>query len=120
VRPIGNDPSQNYAQEVNSPFDPCPSPLTAAAQGAYVVQGTANSKVPRFASSYLPAFGTPAASDFTQQACVGSKVSSYYWQIPESYQTFVTVYDQVQWQKAQSPRALDIYVNGVFQQRVHY
>jgi hypothetical protein len=115
----GNDGS-TYAKQVNTPFDPCPSPLTAVTTGATVVQGTPKPNVNKLTLNQPYGWvlsGTPMVSDGrTQLACVGTKVGSYL----VMYSDPVDIYDTVVWQQPQSPRAIDVYINNAFYTRVHY
>ena len=54
-----------------------------------------------------------------QRACVGRFVGRYQMGSADDGTT-VNVYDRVVWQKAQSPRAIDLYLDNVWQQRVHW
>ncbi|WP_426401018.1 hypothetical protein ACN9M1_27480 (plasmid) [Ralstonia sp. R-29] len=106
----------NRAVPVNDPFDPCPSPLQPAEPDQYVVQGqsSANS-VFGYSQTAAPQLGATAG----QRACVGRFVGRYQMGGNDDGTT-INVYDRVVWQKAQSPRAIDLYQDNVWQQRVHW
>ncbi|MFM0515185.1 hypothetical protein [Paraburkholderia sp. RL17-373-BIF-A] len=120
----GNDGSA-HANPVSDPYDPCPDPLKPAATGLYVVEGQKKpGKSPVWSaggSGYVLA-GTPQASGTSgMRACVGSPVGSYTIgsYMNDDLQT-VNVFDRIQWQKAQNPRAIDVYIDNTFQQRVRW
>ncbi|NKF92539.1 hypothetical protein [Ralstonia pseudosolanacearum] len=106
----------NRAVQVFDPFDPCPAPLEPAEAVQYIVQGrrTPNAGVFGFALD-----GTPQMGMNSQRACVGKVAGSY--QIGGADDGYkVTVFEKVEWQKAQSPRAIDIFQDNVWDQRVHW
>lgn len=127
----GNQPG-NYAQQLYAPYDPCPSPLKPAAQGSYVVQGSRNSTKKQSwfygGADQYTLVGQPQMSEPQSQgqpagpqACVGNIVGTYtIGNYNDGDQQTITVYDQVQWQQYKSPRAIDVYVNGQWYNRVHY
>lgn len=106
----------NRAVPVNDPFDPCPAPLQSAEPGQYVVQGwqSTNAGVSGFALA-----GTPQIGTAVQRACVGKIVGGYQVGGQDDSYT-VSVFDRVVWQKAQSPRAIDLYMDNAWYQRVHW
>lgn len=118
----GNDGSA-YANQVYDPYDPCPDPLKPATTGHYVVQGqrklVKSSAWPSGSSSYLLSERPMKSGTSGMRACVGASVGSY---MSGSYnnQDTVNVFDRVQWQKAQNPRAIDVYINNTFLQRVRW
>lgn len=106
----------NRAVPVNDPFDPCPAPLQPAEADQYVAQGQApTNSVFGYSQSAVPHLGATTG----QRACVGRLVGRYQGGGTDNGPT-VNVYDHVVWQKAQSPRAIDIYMNNVWYQRVHW
>lgn len=118
----GNDGSA-HANLVSDPYDPCPDPLKAAANELYVVQGTkkAGKSGLTFGSSAYVLAGTPQQSGIAgMRACVGSMVGSYSDGSYDVDQHSVSVFDQVLWQRAQNPRAIDVYIDNTFQQRVRW
>lgn len=115
-----------YAQQVYDPYDPCPDPLKVAPQGSYLVQGTprANKSNSHFQSVVYDAVGSPQISEqqtdsgmIGQRACVGKLNGTYSVGSYDDGYT-VNVYDKVLWQKAQSPFAIDVFVNNKFFRRV--
>ncbi|WP_244196252.1 hypothetical protein [Paraburkholderia susongensis] len=75
-----------------------------------------------FGSSAYTLSGTPQQSgELGMRACVGTAIGSYtVGSYANDDQYSVTVFDAVQWQKAQNPRAIDVYIDNTFQQRVRY
>ena len=126
----GNDGS-SYARQVFDPYDPCPAPLQAAARGAYVVQGqkpaqSSLSKRWEGHSTYTlnghPQISEPRISGEDSpghRACVGKPVGSYTLGSYEDSYT-VSVFDKVVWQTAQNPRAIDVFIDNQWQQRVRW
>jgi hypothetical protein len=127
----GNNASQNYAKQVNSPYDPCPAGTTPAPAGTGAVAGTVATKQGYY-STYKTS-GTAAISEpqttndygnsiLGPQACVGKLIGSYTVGGGDRDSTTVhyNVYETVAWQQPQSPSAIDVYVNGALQTRVHY
>ncbi|VVE59111.1 hypothetical protein [Pandoraea sputorum] len=144
----GND-GGSYARQVYDPYDPCPSPLQPAVRGTYVVQGRSNvgkvGKVGKVGtvgnggnggnggsgwggSGEYTLNGQPQMSESQSgqsgggvgpRACVGKPVGTY---TGGSYDDSVTVnvFEQVLWQPAQKPRAIDVFINNVRQQRVRW
>jgi hypothetical protein len=116
----GND-GTSYAKLVNDPFDPCPDGLAAVAADTWVAEGVRNSKP---ASSYAEGYDLtqgPKQSGDEVRACVGKVTGAYRDTSTErDVYTKIMVYDEVIWQKASSPRAIDVYIDNTFQHRVHY
>lgn len=126
----GNDGS-SYARQVYDPYDPCPTPLQPAARGAYVVQGqkeTGGNKPGWWGGDGAYTLtGQPQVSesqgDYSYssgaRACVGKSVGSYTVGSYDSSYT-VNVFDKVVWQPAQNPRAIDVFIDNTWQQRVRW
>lgn len=126
----GNDGS-SYARQVYDPYDPCPATLRAAARGTYVVQGqkaAQNSLSKRWEGHTAYTFnGQPQISEPRisgddspgPRACVGKPVGSYTLGSYEDSYT-VSLFDKVVWQTAQNPRAIDIFIDNKWQQRVRW
>lgn len=126
----GNDGS-SYARLVFDPYDPCPIPLHPAAPGSYVVQGqrnmaSGNSRWHEDNRVYTlkgqPQVSEPSGRDsdtLGARACVGKSIGSY---SAGGYDddSSVNVFDQVVWQPAQSPSAIDVFVSHVWHQRVRW
>ncbi|MBN3780526.1 hypothetical protein G3O06_23715 [Burkholderia sp. Ac-20345] len=129
----GNDGS-SYAKQVTAPYDPCPSPLTPAPAGTWVIQGQKSSSQPTWfvptASNYT-LVGSPQITEQQSlqgmgfstgpQACVGRTVGYFIaGSQTNGDEHSVNVYDKVIWQQYQSPRAIDIYIDNQLYQRVHW
>lgn len=126
----GNDGS-SYARQVYDPYDPCPAPLRPAERGAYVVQG--QRKPGRNKPGWWGGDGSYTLSDPPQvseswsgdgyapgaRACVGKSIGSYAAGSYENRYT-VNVFDKVLWQPAQNPRAIDVFIDNAWQQRVRW
>jgi hypothetical protein len=126
----GNDGS-SYARQVNDPYDPCPAPLLPAERGAYVVEGQRRSSGNK--GGWFGGDGTYSLSAPPQlsessvgngyvtgaRACVGQSIGSY---TTGSYDNTYPVYvfDKVLWQPPQNPRAIDVYIDNTYQQRVRW
>ena len=104
------------AVPVNDAFDPCPVPLQPAEPGQYVVQGRQSKNA---GASDFALAGTPQVGTAAERACVGKIVGGFQRGGQDDSYT-VLVFDRVVWQKAQSPRAIDIYQDNVWYQRVHW
>ncbi|AKK24984.1 hypothetical protein [Pandoraea oxalativorans] len=126
----GND-GGSYARQVYDPYDPCPPPLQPAARGAYVVQGRRNvgnggrewGGSGEYTLSGQPQVSEPQSAQSGggagPQACVGKPVGAYTVGSDDDSVT-VNVFEQVLWQPAQNPRAIDVFINNVRQQRVRW
>lgn len=126
----GNDGS-SYARQVNDPYDPCPAPLLPAERGAYVVEGQRRSSGNKggwfggdgtYTLSAPPQLSEPSIGNgyaTGARACVGQSIGSY---TTGSYDNTYTVYvfDKVLWQPSQNPRAIDVYIDNTYQQRVRW
>jgi hypothetical protein len=126
----GNDGS-SYARQVHDPYDPCPAPLQAAARGSYVVQGQRKADGNGLGwwggNGSFELTGQPHVSEMQNgyrygagaQACVGKSVGSYTVGTYDSAYT-VNVFDKVAWQEARNPRAIDVFIDNAWQQRVRW
>ncbi|MHA6823914.1 hypothetical protein ACQUKI_20620 [Ralstonia pseudosolanacearum] len=108
--------SGNRAVQVYDAFDPCPAPLEPAEPGQYVVQGR---QAPKAGVVGFALDGTPEMGTAGLRACV-AKIAGGYAVGGQDDGYEVTVFEKVVWQKAQSPRAIDIYQDNVWYQRVHW
>ena len=118
----------NYAEPVSDPYDPCPAPLQVAENQAVVVQGAPRTAASssHFQSTVFDIVGSPQQSARTTEtgmvgprACVGESVGSYpVGGAEDGY--LVTVFNQVLWQPAQSPRAIDVFNQHKLVQRVRW
>lgn len=126
----GNNGS-SYARQVFDPYDPCPAPLQPAPRGMAVVQGERSSGVGYAGwwgrnASYTLA-GQPQVSESGNlwlysagaRACVGNALGAYTVDGNDGSYT-VNVFDKVTWQRAQNPRAIDVYIDGKWYQRVRW
>lgn len=125
----GNDGS-SYARVVFEPYDPCPGTLQPAAPGSHVVQGqrrvVRGGQVPTDLSRYTLQ-GQPQVSDpphrdadsIGPRACVGTLIGAYSTGSHDDNYT-LSVFDQVLWLPAQSPQAIDVFIDHVWQQRVRW
>ena len=126
----GNDGS-SYARQVYDPYDPCPAPLLPAERGAYVVQGQKRSSGNK--GGWFGGDGSYTLTDRPQvsesslgdgyasgaRACVGQRIGSYVVGNYDNTYT-VAVFDRVLWQIPQNPRAIDVYIDNGWQQRVRW
>ncbi|WP_322074788.1 hypothetical protein [Burkholderia cepacia] len=111
-------------------FDPCKDGLTEAPPGAWVMtQGPADK--PKY--SLRRAFGYAQRMDGARQsagpdapvgsslACVGKLTGTYHdYGGRDADSRVVRVYDRIEWQRPQSPNAIDVYQGGQFQSRFHW
>ncbi|OTP75383.1 hypothetical protein [Caballeronia sordidicola] len=124
----GNNASQNFAKQVNAPYDPCPAGTIPAPVGTGAVAGAAATKRGFYSTSGIAAISEPQTTNdygnsiLGPQACVGNLIGSYTVGGGDRDSSTVqyNVYDKVVWQQPQSPSAIDVYVNGALQTRVHY
>lgn len=124
----GNDGS-SYAQVVFDPYDPCPAPLQPAFPGSYVIQGKrilGNDGGQSGSRGYIvqkePKVSEPPGRDrqsLGPRACIGGLVGAYHLDGYDDSST-VAVFDQVIWQPAQAPQAIDVFVNNARHQRVRW
>jgi hypothetical protein len=126
----GNDGS-SYARQVNDPYDPCPAPLLPAERGSYVVEGqrrSSGNKGGWFGGDGTYSLSAPPQTSESSvgngyaagaRACVGQSIGSY---TTGSYDNTYTVYvfDKVLWQPPQNPRAIDVYIDNTYRQRVRW
>ncbi|WP_321944846.1 hypothetical protein [Burkholderia cenocepacia] len=128
----GSGVSMNY---VITPFDPCQGGLQEAGPGAWVIEGKSRPKQPTWFYADPASYGISPSSSPQQSAggdagpnaslaCVGKLMGTYRTYVGRynSYydEVNVTVYDQIVWQKPQSPWAIDVYQSGRFSRRVHW
>lgn len=127
----GNN-GRSYARQVYDPYDPCPQGTQPATTGVFVVQGTRSTGPANVfygaSSGNFSVVGQPAMSqqqvgersnDYGPRACIGTQIGQYhYGGWDDGYD--VLVFDRVTWQRPQSPAAIDVWVDGQFQQRVRY
>lgn len=124
----GNDGS-NYARVVFDPYDPCPAPLQPAMPGSHVVQGkriagsgNAHRGTRQYKSEGQPQVSEPLGRDSESpgpRACVGKLVGLYQAGFHDDSYT-VAVFDQLIWQPAQTPQAIDVFINNALLQRVRW
>lgn len=125
---------RSYARQVYDPYDPCPAPLKPAPRGSVVAQGAPNPDArPRgfrngshmYQLTARPQVSEPRDNEMRffgagPRACVGEPVGQYQvGDYNDNYYT-VTVYNEVQWQQAQSPRAIDVFIDDQWYRRVRW
>ncbi|MBY4949546.1 hypothetical protein K6V92_23355 [Cupriavidus respiraculi] len=114
--------SDTYAVQVFDPYDPCPAPLQPAAAGVLVAPGRMEVREGRrrmvATGPARPSMATHGDGALGERACVGQWLGSDAMGDADSPQT-VLVYGVVHWQPAQNPRAVDVFVDGRWQQRLH-
>lgn len=124
----------SYARQVYDHYDPCPAPLKPAPRGSVVAQGSPRPDVQSrgfLNGAYLyqlaahPQVSEPRNDDMGfsgagPRACVGETVGQY--QVRENNDSYytVTVYNEGQWQQAQSPKAIDVFINDEWYRRVRW
>lgn len=112
----------SYAQRVFDPFDPCPEgtvvapPEVLIAPGMRVGPGAAAVRITA-SPRRVPATVTGDAPQ--PRACVGAPLGAV-WQRDGDTTEQIQAYDRVVWQTPQNPRAIDIYLDGHWQQRVRW
>lgn len=125
---------QSYARQVYDHYDPCPAPLKPAPRGSVVAQGTSNPDAqPRgfhnrgqmFQLAAPPQVSEPGNNHmgFSRagpRACVGEPVGHYQVRTNNDDYYTVTVYSHIQWQQAQSPRAIDVFIDDEWYRRVRW
>jgi hypothetical protein len=106
----------SWAQPVVDPYEPCPAGLRPAPANTWVT-GRRTTGV-----TDPPAVSEPLTTGVGPRACVGTplKVTAATPVDTDGHPVAVTVYDTVVWQSPASPRAIDVYVDGRWQQRVRY
>lgn len=125
----------NYAQNVSNRFDPCKQldPALTEAPVGWLAEGTVNRPG---ATSYNWggdhwSYDSDGDRTYTgSKACV--KPSEFQGYVTQRYRCGsdsdgtrwctrkVAVYSSVTWQRMQTPRAIDVYINGEIWQRVHW
>ena len=101
----------SYARQVWDPYDPCP-------EGMEPFEGYLYDKARQrqaWSTSQALADESSVAS-YYPRACVAG-LEGYTTTVDDS---LAAVYSTVVWQEPQSPRAIDVYINGKFHTRVHY
>ncbi|MDY0279003.1 MAG: hypothetical protein RBR35_00400 [Salinivirgaceae bacterium] len=116
----GNDGSC-YARVVYDPYDPCPTDAPDIAQnGEYIVQGVLLEDG-KFALEGEPILIGDDGGYSQARACVGSPQGQYTVQGFEGDGYTVNVYGKLVWQQWHfSARAIDIYIDNRFYQRVRW
>lgn len=119
----GNDDS-SYARLVHEPFDPCPADAPeVATKGEYIVQGALQGDG-TFTLDGQPVLVEDRSNYTRARACVGDPqgryIVSYYDDAgPSSYP--VSVYRKIVWQQRyRLTRAIDVYIDNQFYQRVRW
>lgn len=126
--------SGSFARQTYDYYDPCPDGTTPAS-GQYVAQssepiktgsrfgwGGSAAGVPYKWSSDANAGSSRDDGAVGARACVGKNMGSF-WEGSggdSTDQKIIQVYDKVVWQQPQSPRAIDVYIDGKIHKRVRY
>lgn len=134
----------NYAEQVHSYYDPCPPGTTDAAEGEQLAEGTRRPGQPynsvngynitQSARINLPNYqcmkekgSCSSVRDKGPKACVTNRTGQYTYTVTtgsgkdrDSTTYSVNVYEKVFWQQPQSPRAIDVYIDGSLFKRVHW
>lgn len=137
----------NYAQQLRSFYDPCPPGTTDAAEGEQLAEGTKKPGLPAYKYNSVAGFNITQSAhvnlpnyqcnkekgscspirDKGPKACVANKTGRYTYTVTTGYgkdkdsTTYgVNVYQKVIWQQPQSPRAIDVYIDGSLFKRVHW
>lgn len=115
--------SDTYAVQVFDPYDLCPARLQPAAAGVLVAPGRLEARQGRrrlvVTGHARPSMATRGDGALGDRACVGQWLGSDVTGDADSPQT-VQVYRVVHWQPAQNPRAVDVFVDGQWQQRLRW
>jgi len=106
----------SWAQVVFAPYDPCPAGLQPAPAGSYVQDRTGTA--PTVSEAGLSP--VERVSSRGPRACVGTLLESYATGSADAETVFVHVYDPVVWQEAQSPAAIDVYVDNQLHNRIRF
>ena len=121
-----NNQGGTFAQQVNDPYDPCPEPLQPAAKNSHVLQGAPLPGKPGIGSTRYTVADHPQISEPNnsvnqsgQRACISKLIGSYHEGNRDDGYT-VSIFDKVVWQKEQSPRAIDVFMNKKFHRRIHW
>jgi hypothetical protein len=119
----GNDGSC-YARVVYDPFDPCPDDAPELAlEGEYIVQGALQDDG-KFALDGEPVLVEDQSKYAQTRACVGDPQGQYKVEHNDDSSVsdyLVSVYRKIIWQQQSVlPRAIDIYIDNQFYQRVRW
>jgi hypothetical protein len=118
----GNDGSC-YARVVHEPYDPCPADAPdVAVQGEYIVQGTLQGDG-KFTLNGQPVLVEDQSNYAQTMACVGDLQGRYTVSYHDDGGTsyLVSVYQKIVWQQRYwRMRAIDIYIDNQFYQRVRW
>ena len=115
----------SYAKQVYEPYDPCPDGLVPAggyvktATTGYMWSGSGRINQNTWEQNTREIGFKPKAKE--SRACVGNlidrvRIKPDFYSEPIS----VAVYDQIVWQTEQNPRAIDIYIDSTFHNRVRW
>lgn len=118
----GSDAGRSEARQVIDAYDPCPNALNPAADGTVVAQGRRDVSRPSRLVLTGPARLSPRTGDggtSAARACVGEPLGWIREGVADS-PVVVGIYARVVWQQAQRPRAIDVFVDGQWRQRVHW
>lgn len=113
---------RSEARQVFDPYDPCPMATQPVADGTVVAQGRRDGSRSSALVRTGPARLSPqmsASGTAVGRACVGEALS-FVREGDADSPVVIGIYERVVWQPAQSPRAIDVYVDGHWSQRVHW
>jgi hypothetical protein len=128
----GND-GTSYAKQIVDAYDPCPPGMSTVPVGSIIVEG--KKKVGQAPWEAQQPYGydvsspeatsqpnTDNAYDKGPLACVGTMTGAYQVTntLDDSQNYTVTVYDKIIWQQSQSPNAIDVYIDGTLNNRIHW
>lgn len=105
-----------YAKRVHNPYDPCPDGTRPVL--GLVAEASRPSAYRLSTDEYQ--LESEGVSGFKPLACAGEKVRSYDIASGDAGSQRVTVYESITWMAPQSPRAIDLYVDGELFSRTRY
>lgn len=115
--PTCDEAGNNYARRVHDPFDPCPEGTKAATRSSHVTTGQKQS------NGRLSTHQRAAVSEAPggPRACVGKPVGSYVTSDCNDCVSYtVSVFESIDWQTPQNPRAIDVFLDGAWSRRIRY
>ena len=137
----GNDPAKNFVRQTVDAYDPCHLKGLKDAPIGYVAEGTRKTNTTKtkgfgfgqgetsrnYTLTKSPGYNTGGRTFAqngqgmaTTKMCVGNQTGGYTVRVDRGTSYNVIVFDKVLQQKAQSPNALDVYVDGNLFNRVHW
>lgn len=117
----GANNENNYSRTVWDYYDPCPAGMVPAPKGTFIEIGEKqDGRVTVTSTGAIqsePYRWDALAGD---RACVGAPIGIDYAKMQFEDGRNVLVYSSVVWQKPQSPRILEVYVDGKLYSRTRY